>query len=45
MVITTNLNFYEWAHALGDQKRTTALVARLTYRCHIVESGDDGYRF
>jgi DNA replication protein DnaC len=45
MVITTNLSFSEWATVLGDTMTTTALLDRLTYRCHILESGNDSFRF
>jgi DNA replication protein DnaC len=45
VLVTTNLPFSAWVQVLGDERLTSGLLDRLTFRCHILEFLGDSYRF
>ena len=45
LMITTNLPFGEWVQVLGDERLTSGLLDRLTFRSHILEFRGESYRF
>ena len=45
VVIATYLSFSKRAGVFGDAKMTTALLDQLTHHCHIVDTGNDSFRY
>ena len=45
MIVTTNLEFSQWAEMSGDERMTAALLDRLTHRAHILVLNGENYRF
>jgi len=43
--VTSNLGFAEWTEVFGDPRLTSALLDRLTHRCHILEFKGKSHRF
>jgi DNA replication protein DnaC len=45
VIITTNLPFSEWTSVFPNARLCKAMVDRLTDRAHIIDTGDESYRF
>lgn len=45
VIVTSNLVFAEWTEVFGDPRLTSALLDRLTHRCHILQFSGKSYRF
>jgi DNA replication protein DnaC len=45
LVVTSNLAFAEWTEVFGDPRLTSALLDRMTHRCHILKFDGESYRF
>lgn len=45
LLITTNLPFGDWVQVLGNERLTSGLLDRLTFRGHILEFLGDSFRF
>ena len=44
IIVTTNLPFSEWTTMFPDPRLCKAIVDRLTYRAHIIDTGEDSDR-
>jgi len=44
VAVASNLPFSEWGSVFPDGRLAAAVVDRLTYRAHIIETGSDSYR-
>jgi hypothetical protein len=44
LIVTTNLPFESWPEVLGSERRTGALLDRLTHPVHILEANGESYR-
>jgi len=45
VILTTNLPFSEWTQVIPNARLCKALLDRITDRAHIIETGNDSYRF
>jgi DNA replication protein DnaC len=45
LIITTNLPFSEWTQVFPNPRLCKALLDRITDRAHIIETGNQSYRF
>jgi len=43
-IVTTNLPFSEWTSVFPDARLCRAVIDRLTYNAHIIETGEDSIR-
>lgn len=44
IAVASNHPFSEWGQTFGDPRLTAAVVDRLTFNAHIIETGSDSYR-
>ena len=45
LMLTTNLPFSEWTKVIPNTRLCKALLDRITDRAHIIETGEESYRF
>lgn len=44
MAVASNAPFSEWGQTFSDARLAAAVVDRLTFRAHIIETGSESYR-
>lgn len=44
VAVASNLPFSEWGQVIADPRLVAAVVDRLTFRAHIVETGTESFR-
>jgi hypothetical protein len=44
IALASNASFSEWGQTFSDPRLAAAVVDRLTFRAHIIETGTDSYR-
>ncbi len=44
IAVATNAPFSEWGNTFTDQRLCAAIIDRLTFKAHIIETGTDSYR-
>ena len=44
MAVASNAPFSEWGQTFADPRLAAAVVDRLTFRAHIIETGSESYR-
>lgn len=45
LIVTTNLPFGEWTKVFPDPRLAKAVVDRLTHKAHIIDTGNESWRF
>jgi DNA replication protein DnaC len=45
LIVTTNLPFGEWTKVFPDARLAKAVVDRITHRAHIIDTGQESWRF
>lgn len=45
ILVTTNLPFSEWTQVFPETRLCKAVVDRLTFNAHIIETGTESWRF